>query len=149
MIKVNLANGRAMDIPEFEIPEMYCSQYVRLAAKKLFGKKFSKADAWDRRYKDILVCSVSCNDELAQLAEQGILEEGMIIGVFNPQSMHLMRKDMTGKPIAYSHNALYLGRAAGEELVFAEQFGRKTRVSILQDYTRRMLGIKEVLDSRG
>ena len=116
-----------------KVPEKHCSGYMRRAAQDIFGEEFAISEAWDRIYNDQLVATVGTRS-LDELVSEGMLKPGMGVGVYNPQSSCNSRLDMKGKPIAYSHNVLYLGRNPEGEHLFAHQFGEETFI-----YTSKQL----------
>ena len=130
-----------------KLPPLRCSQFVRMAAKDLFGKNYSSSDAWERRYNDNLIDSVG-QKELKNLEEEGVLLPGRIVGFYNPRSRYNSTNDSRGFPVEYTHNALYLGKNIFGNLVFAEQRGEKIRITSLEEFIKEGLTPVEILDSR-
>lgn len=124
-----------------------CSGYVRMTAWDLFSKEYSLADAWNRRYRDLVVAKTN-NESLESFVEAGILMPGMVLGVHYPGSIHLEDLDETGNKVMYTHNMLYLGLTADQEPLFAEQFKNKTRTRKLEEFREHDLQAMEILDSR-
>jgi len=147
-IPVELESGE-MEVPvfsRFKLTPGSCSGYARRVASELFGKDFSHANAWDRRYVDNVVCGVETNVELEALERFETLKPGMIVGVFYPRSYYNGAKDMEGNPVAYTHNLVYLGRDKTGELTFAEQFGVNTRTRTLAEFSDHGFEAREIID---
>jgi len=125
-----------------------CSGYVRRAAWDLFRKEFSASNAWDRRFKDTLVGRVCDNEGLETAEQKGVLKPGMIIGVYYPHSLHLNSENMYEEKVPYTHNMIYLGRNKENGMVFAEQFGTRTRVRTLEEFAEDNLEPREIIDSK-
>jgi hypothetical protein len=138
-----------IEVPAYSlkvVPELRCAKYARLAAEELFGKKFTPCHAWDRIYNDRLVATLNKKETLRSLVGKNILEEGMIIGVKNPESRFLADKDQDGKPIRYTHNSLYLGKSPKHQPLFACQFEDKVFVRTEQELRNDHLTPIEVFD---
>lgn len=146
-----VVDGKKIEVPVYnhiKLKSGNCSGYVRLAAKDIFGEEYQpETAAWDRRHKDMPICKVERNEQLVELAEQGILQPGMIVGVFYPRSTHLNEMGMDGEKVPYTHNMLYLGRNDEGKLVFAEQFGR-IRTRTLEQFAENGLEAREIIASR-
>jgi len=127
-----------------------CSQFARMAARDVFGLRYSVCDAWDRRYFDRVAAPIDGkNDrELRDLARSGVLKPGMILGILVPSSGYLDGTDSSGENIRYTHNALFLGVDGSDDLVFAEQFNTGVRMITGQEYYKRGLIPVEVLAPR-
>ncbi len=127
-----------------KVPANMCARYVRLAAEDLFGIKYPAVDAWDiRDDSKVEEIKIDSKNTLENLAKNGFLKEGMIIGFYNPTSKYntLAEKDGAG----YTHVMLYLGKE-DENLFFADKFGKKTRTKIsLDEITRSGLDAREVM----
>ncbi len=111
----------------------WCAGYARVAAENLFGKKYSRTDAWCRRIDDKLVKEFENvdwknNGMLRTLTNDGTLQRGMIVGTrpescVNNQYCEKEQSCYNGKITAkVSHNLLYLGKDSNGELVFVESF---------------------------
>ncbi len=138
------SNKKIKDGPiysEDKVPANMCARYVRCAAEELFGIKYPVADAWDIR-DDINVeeIKVDSKNTLENLAKDGSLKEGMIVGFYNPNSKYNARAEEDGA--GYTHVMIYLGKDE-EKLFFADKFGKKTRIKISLDEI-----IKSGLDAR-
>jgi hypothetical protein len=137
-----------LEVPVFSfdyVPPYYCAMYVRVAAEHLFGKRFSQVPAWDRIYNDKLVERVE-DMTLNEMAAQGILQPGMIVGVTNPSSPNINRKDQRGEIVMYTHNSIYLGQSPENRSLFAEQFGDLTQVFDEGNFCERNLTPVHVFD---
>ena len=148
-ITVELRGG-SVEVPiynRFKLPSESCSGYVRRSAEKLFGKKYSVSDAWNRRYEDQLIVGVDNNEDLRKNYDDGTLKPGMIIGTYYPKSGHLKDKDATGNQVKYTHNLLFLGEGKNKKLIFAELFGPTTRTRTLEQFAEHDLRAKEIIDS--
>ena len=139
---------KVLDVPVYgtaRVRERECSKYVRMAASDLFGKSYSIANAWDRRYKDKLVYEVD-DSFLESLAKQGTLLPGMIVGIRNPDSTHNQDLDILGEQARYTHNALYLGNNRFGRPLFAEQFINAINVRTEEDMRKSHLIPVEIID---
>ena len=133
-------NGGTIEVPVFSpdiLPSSYCARYVRLAAEHLFDKNFPRANAWGLHDKCKVVSKVNGNSDLVSLAEEGILTSGMVVGLFNPNTVH------KNPDYRYTHVALYLG-LDGNTPLFAEQHLGVTKVSDIYDFAN--YSAKEILD---
>lgn len=136
-----IKGNKIINVPVYSldsVPKFYCARYARLVAKELFDKEFPEADAWDMRTNSKVVASPTQNSDLEFLADQGILQPGMIIGLLNPET----KQKHPNRP--YTHMAVYLGR--NSILQFAEQVETITRISDLDDFYDYHFKAKEVLD---
>jgi hypothetical protein len=149
-ILVNLNYG-PIKVPIFpfsEVPRMSCAGHVRRAAQEMFDKQFTTCDAWNRRYHDRLVLQIPSGTRLGTLAHQGILREGMIIGVHNPGSHYLAERDETGKVVQYTHNALYLGRDPRGNPILTDLFEDIVFVRNEQEFLDAGLTPMEIFDEK-
>lgn len=145
--RVQLVDG-SVDVPTFNPIKLgagNCSGYARRVAEEMFGKKYSFANAWDRRYKDRVVCEVEDNDDLRGLADGGVLKPGMLVGVFYPRSHYNDVKDMKGHPVKYTHMVVYIGEDPNGEPLFVEQFGVGTRERTLSQFDDHDLEAREII----
>ena len=94
-----------------------------MVAYDLFGKDFPPGDAWDRKYTDTVVAQLDKNDSLEELARKGILQQGMLVGVYNQYTSRTSQKDKFGKPADITHVVEYLGMNPEGQAVVAEQYG--------------------------
>lgn len=113
-----------------EVPAGMCSRYVRKAALDVFGIQYPSADAWDMR-NSLNIDEIKVNSEkLIQLAKDGTLKPGMILGIYYPKSHYNVRAEKAGA--GYTHLGIYLGKD-NEKLYFADKFGKLTRTKISLD----------------
>lgn len=144
------ANGeeKELEIPSYnliKVPPARCSQYARMCAEKVFGKHYSFANAWDRRYDDKLVCRA---DNLENLAESGALQPGMLVTWRNSASSYANGRDKSGVERNCSHVAVYIGiDAENKEPLFAEQRGTKKQVVSYSRFKNDGWTPVEVIDS--
>lgn len=141
---------KTVHVPVFSfdyVPPHYCAKWARLATDHLFGKKFSMVPAWDRIYADNLIEEISARP-LSYLVKKGILQPGMILGVVNPNSPILGRKDFSGGVANYTHNIIYLGLSLEDEPLFAEQFNDLTQVFSEKEMYQRHLTPIDIFDSK-
>lgn len=149
-----------MEIPVYnplKLPPGNCSGYARRAAGKIFNKRYSFSDAWNRKYTDELVARVSGNKGLEEMEKSGFLKPGMIIGVYSPDSEYKDEKDMRGKKAEYTHILLYLGKGnlgrwnlgkeENNEMFFADLFGNNIRVTNLEGIEEKGLEARAIIDS--
>lgn len=149
--RVVSVDGRSLNIPVYSLKNLgpgKCSAYVRMAAQEVFGKEYSFSNGWDRKYNDRVVSELNGNEELRNLEREGILEPGMIIGAYFPESPYLGKKDGKGNVIDYTHNLLYLGKTLQGELLFADQAKFRTRISTLEELTDEGIKAKHLFDAR-
>ena len=106
-----------------KVPPGHCTKYGRMVAYELFGKDFPPGDAWDRKYTDTVVAQLDKNDSLEELARKGILQQGMLVGVYNPHTSRTAQEDKFGKPADITHVVEYLGMTPEGRAVVAEQYG--------------------------
>ena len=141
-------DSMALHVPKynqwFGVKPTRCSAYARRAAKDIFNLTYSKANAWDRVYTDECVSEVRELHSLDELADEGVLNPGMIVGFYNPSSKFKEETDSRGNGVEFTHVALYLGQKNGEPL-FAHQFGKKTRVDSLDGLARLNIEPRVVL----
>jgi hypothetical protein len=126
VVKGKEPNFNAPVYSESDVPANYCSRYVRYAGEYLFGEKIAEADAWNLRYHGEVI--PINGKSLDQLADEGVLQPGDVIGMSYPRSSHRKDNDETGHRVKYTHVGIYLGKK--EHALVAEKFGKKT---ILQD----------------
>lgn len=143
----NSPNKKIKDGPVYsdaKVPANMCARYVRCAAEELYGIKYPVADAWNiRDDSNVEEIKVDSKNTLENLAKNGSLKEGMIVGFYNPKSKYnsIAEKDGAG----YTHVMLYLGKD-GENLIFADKFGNKTRTKIaLDEINQSGLDAREVM----
>lgn len=116
----------------------YCMMYARLAAEKLFGKKFNPGDAWDAAHRNRSVWrgeTTHANDIHA------IVKPGQIIGMYNPGSKYNSR----GRE--YTHTALYIGFSEGKHWIM-QRIGTNDRLESLEQFLHDHSGweIIEIID---
>ncbi len=107
----------------------YCAQYIRKLSEDLDGRSFPPTHAWNVRYLE-LEYFVSLNvDSFLELSKSGKLEEGMVIGIRNPNSKHNSRKDETGNKVMYTHLARYCGNSNEGPLIAHNYNGGRVDVA--------------------
>ena len=115
-----------LQVPHYgptKINPLECSVYVRMAAKELFDLDYSFADAWERTYKDRVKLWIPHSSTLKDCFEAGALNQGDIVGYFNPESRYNDTLDSRGELVQFTHVALFLGREPHSlEPLTAEQF---------------------------
>ncbi len=147
-----IENGapRILNVPFYSFIALLpckCSAYVRMSAQELFGKNYSFSNAWDRRYNDRLVAEVD-GKFLEEFVDEGELQPGMAVGMYNPLSIYKNRIDQRGELVRYTHLALFLGLGRTHKPIFAEQF--ELRTIIRDERALREAGLQpiEIIDSR-
>ncbi len=116
----------------------YCMMYARLAAEKLFGKKFNPGDAWEAAHRNRSMWK----GETTQTKEiRTIVKPGQIIGIYNPGSKYNSRER------AYTHTALYVGFSEGKHWIM-QRVGTQDRLESLEEFLHTHPGwkIKEIID---
>lgn len=114
-----------------KVPPGRCAQTARLEAHDLFGKEYVPGNAWDRIHLDRIVRKLGAADSLEQLASDGVLQPGMLIGFYNSQTSLADQKDMYGNPAEFTHIGTFLGVAPDGKALVYEQNGiaRRARTS--------------------
>lgn len=152
-IHVNTFSGMKpvkLSVPVYDeksVPANNCSKYARLAAGDVFGLSLPPAHAWDRRYHDLIVADAE-EGSLESLAQQGVLNPGMVVGIYNPRSLFNVKKDMKGKRVKYTHVGLYLGTNYSGDILIAHKYGSRTEVTDLGTLERKGLKVREVLSAK-
>ncbi len=96
-------DDKTLKVPDYDLESGYCSLYTRLTAKNTFDLNFSPADAWNLTKVNNVVERVNDFKDLESLTNEGILEPGMIIGLYNSESSH------NKKGREFTHVGLNLG----------------------------------------
>jgi hypothetical protein len=139
--KISLDNGN-FDLPFFnskDVPECYCARMARFAAEFIFGKRFPVSNAWDLREKRGVTLQPIDNDTFEFLTRSGIVLPGMIMGLYNKNSLY----NKKNRP--YTHLGLYIGNKK-DRLFFMDQFVDEFRVLTLEDYKRQHFELREAID---
>ena len=147
-VRVN-GKDKELEIPDYNLIKVRpanCSKYARMCAEDVFGKHYSFANAWDRRYEDKLVCKA---DNLENLAASETLQPGMLVTWRNSGSRYIQGTDESGADRNCSHVAVYVGiDSKTNELLFAEQRGTKKQVVGYKQMKNEGWTPIEVIDSR-
>ena len=154
-----IINGR-IDPPAFwnvveGEDDVFCAKYARVGAEEFFGLYYHWTDAWCRSLDgfDTVVWEADSRDssnnyKLEQLEGEGILEPGMIVGVYYQYSSYnglnktcLLGKDSSGNiiysnpvQVKYTHNLLYLGRNDKGEMVFVQYIHSEPLILTLDEF---------------
>ncbi len=132
-IEVSLKN-RDVEVPVYNIFDglkpFRCSSYVRKVAGEIFPEigDYSWSDAWDRPSNDELVSEVRSFRDIDRLYADGIVKEGMVVGVRVPGSSYNDRG-----AYGFGHNILLLGENKEGEEMYAHQWGTKTHIHSSRD----------------
>jgi hypothetical protein len=141
---------RRLQVPvyrEFLTGGPKCAAYVRLAAQDLFGKHYNRADAWNLRYKNLVVADVK-ERLLKTFSAEGVLRPGMIVGLFNQASRYNHKTDENGDPVRYTHVGLYLGDdTLTNNPQILDQWHNDTRIQSESALRASGLVPREILDS--
>jgi hypothetical protein len=143
------ADGKSFEVPMYSwrrVRPGRCAAYARMAAEELFGKEYSYSDGWDRQYNDKVVSNINNNENLRNLERQGILEPGMMIGAYYPNSPYLGKTDSHGNEITYTHNLIYLGKNPEGQLIFVDQAKIRTQVRTLEDWNKVGIEARYIFD---
>ncbi|MDP3882119.1 MAG: hypothetical protein Q8Q31_04565 [Nanoarchaeota archaeon] len=146
----NTGNELVYNVPtynSFKIPPYNCSRYARMAAQDVFGVNYSPGNAWDLKYENDVISEVE-GGNLEKFAETRVLEPGMIVGIFNPQSKYLQEPDKNGNPRKYTHIALYLGQDPEGKPLLVHQYGSNIRVETYDSLRKKGLEAREILAPR-
>ncbi|MBS3138517.1 hypothetical protein J4207_02315 [Candidatus Woesearchaeota archaeon] len=126
----------------------HCTEFGRKVAYDVFGKEFPPGDAWDRKYIDTVVARLGTNDSLEDLAEKGILREGMLVAVYNPHTSRPAQKDKFGYPADITHIVEFVGITPEGNVVVAEQYGSQCGVRTEKELRSHGLIPKYVLNPK-
>tara|TARA_Y100000034_G_C6905629_1_gene420123 strand:+ start:1934 stop:2464 length:531 start_codon:yes stop_codon:yes gene_type:complete len=96
-------DGKNLKVPDYDLKGVPCAQYARLTAKNLFDLKYVPCDAWDHIKRNNVVERVDDFGDLESLSEEGVLKQGMLIGLYNPDSSF----NKEGRE--FTHVGVYLG----------------------------------------
>ncbi|NCN99257.1 hypothetical protein COU62_01165 [Candidatus Pacearchaeota archaeon CG10_big_fil_rev_8_21_14_0_10_35_219] len=135
-------DGRKLDVPVFsniKVPADYCARYVRLAAEQMFDKNYEVANAWGLGDVNRVVSQFE-DSSMWQMADKGILQPGMVVGLEFPGSDYADR----GR---YSHVGLMIGVGSYGPLV-AHKFHEQTRVDSPGEIEGLGLNPVEIIDSK-
>ena len=135
--------------PYYHIKPNHCSKYARLSTKKVFGKKYNGADAWNLQYSNPVIYEFKGNEKIKDLIIDEILKPGMLLGskwpVKNIKKYGKYGKDIKGNPIEYTHVVTYWGINDKKEPLFLHQWGRnqelKTEKELKKDYNLEFVEI--------
>jgi hypothetical protein len=108
-----------------------CARYARLAAQKLFGKQYSRANAWDFHRKN----KAAWADGTGTGDWRGHAEPGAILAIYNPESPY----NVEGRE--WTHLAVYAGEHR-RKAVIVHQPGGNPKSEYLHDYLARIGGGK-------
>ncbi len=136
-IPVTLQSGE-IDVPVYNmftgLRPGRCSAYVRKAAKDLFNENYSFSNAWDRIYNDKVLTGLNDFESLEDLAKNGTMNPGNLVGVVYPNSPNMDGVDARNEPRQFSHLLLYLGDSPEGELLFSHRVGDQTHVDPLSHF---------------
>lgn len=147
--------------PYFKLKPSHCSQYARLSAKKLFGKKYNGADAWNLKYNNPVVYDFDKEKDVKEAILDDKLKQGMLITsrwpVKNIKKYGEEGLDMNNEPIESTHVLEYIGIGKNTdkgvlnspEPIFIHQWGsrmeRKTQKQLWDDY---QLTFNKIIDDK-
>ncbi len=146
-IKMQEQSSDEIPTPYFRLKKDRCSQYSRLAAKKLFGKEYNSGHAWNLRYSNKVVHEIQKQESIKDLIIRDKLEPGMLIGVYQPRSSYKNRKDEKGQKVKYTHVITYLGLNNQGKPEFVNQLGRRIQRITDEDFSKKKFTPKEIIDS--
>jgi hypothetical protein len=128
---VELAGGRVLDINAYnpiKLRSAKCALRAREIAEQHFGKHYEAGAAWDRSSLDV-VQARGDNLSLDKLVAGGVLQPGMLVGLYNPASVHSQGNDMQGNPREVNHIAVHLGKGKNGKQLLAHQYGPEILVT--------------------
>ena len=136
--------------PYFRLKPSHCAQYARLAARKLFNKKYVGADAWNLKYNNPVVYDFDKEDNVKEAIIENKLSQGMLITakwpIKNIKQYGNFGLDEDRNPIESTHVVEYIGIGTKTdegtlkipEPIFLHQWGRKmerkTQRQLWEDY---------------
>ncbi len=148
-------NTNGIKIPYYKIDPNSCSKYARLSAKKIFGKEYNPANAWDLKYDNKILYNFHpeeiINDSiiyesLRKKVIDGTLKPGMILVTSrdmkpneykNYRTYRFPGKDKEGNKIEETHAILYLGINKEGEFEFLNQWVNKIEKMTINDFKHK------------
>lgn len=102
------------------VPKTNCSRYARFSLEDLFGLKYNydedvapkKRGAWNLKYYNPIVAQSEqgfTKEELEKMVEDRVLQPGMMVLFYNPNSNYRNWKDKTGKKVDVTHVGGFIG----------------------------------------
>ena len=144
IIKVEKFDGdiKILKAPRYRIQSNHCSEYSQRAAKEIYGKNYSRGNAWDLGKNNQIVQEIKETDDLIALADSGILKPGMIIGTYNPGS------SVNRKGRKYTHVVTYIGKNEDNQPEFIHQWGTIQEKMDLNELKQKKLRPVEIIDEK-
>ncbi len=154
--------------PNYKLAPNSCSKYARLAANKIFHKKYNPGHAWDLKYDNTIIHEFKENEisndstiyqNLKDLIIDGTLRPGMMVVAkrdMKPKEYKRYKsygtpgKDERGNKIEDTHVILYLGINDKEQPEFLHQWiNQKEKITIDDFKERKNLKPTYILDEPG
>ena len=127
------------------LPKGFCARFVRLAAKDLFGLDYPVVNAWDLQHDAVLIANLNGNRNLHEMSTFDLLEKGIVVGAYYPQSKANGRSDKQNIKVSYTHVLLFVGNDSLGNPVFIEQFKEKIQIRRLDDFDNDRLVAKVLI----
>lgn len=108
--------------PLWKVKPNHCALYARLITESM-GNEINRGNAWD----------LVKNNENYKYGEQE-LSPGDLVGLYHAESAY--RKGKNGEEREYSHVATYLGKNKEGKEIYAEQRGKKSRITTLDQFQK-------------
>ena len=142
---------RYIRLPHYSLSPNHCAQYARMSAKKLFGKNYWGADAWNLQYSNSVVYEFKGNEDLKDLIINGVLEPGMLVTSSFPvkdiKKYGRRGKDNKGKAIKDTHVIVYDGVNANGVPEFSHQWGSRIQKNTEEELKQKYnLKFGKILD---
>lgn len=128
----------------FELKNLMCAKYARLAAKEIFNLDYIRDHAWNFNKNNKVTHSIDNFTSLENLIDSAGVSPGDIIGTYNPHSSYNDKLDDQGKKIEYTHLLLYFGNM-NQEPLFAHFYGSETLLETIPQLKKRGLSPREVI----
>lgn len=128
---------KKLEVPVYPIwktPPSHCALYAKLTTEAL-GNSINRGNAWEVEKR---------NPSYEYSPET--LSQGDLVGFYNPKSTYNFGKDNEKRE--YSHVATYLGRDANRKEIYAEQRGRKSRITSIDQFTKEGWTPKKIIKVR-
>lgn len=133
--------------PRYKLAPENCARYLIKSAKKLFGKEYVSANAWNMQYHNEVISKVNDSSDIINLIKKEKLTPGMAVGFYNSKSKYKNYKDEKRKKVTCTHIALYVGLNKDFKPEFIHQNGKKINKSTITQMYKLGYKPKIILDA--